>query len=1215
MNCPTCGHVNPPEAKFCQNCGTDLRFACPNCGEANSRAARFCQNCGHRLAEPAADPHPAAAPEPVRPADPPASEGERRVVTILFADVKGSTALAERLDPEEWTEIIDGAFRRLIPAVTRYEGTVARLMGDGLLALFGAPIAHEDDALRAVLAGLDMLADFTPYREDVLTRLRSHGVYPETDDFRIRVGISTGLVVVGIVGSEEKREYTAMGDAINLAARMEQTAAPGTIQITHDTYRLIETRVEADVLGDLAIKGKRRPVRVYRVTGLQAQTQRARGISSLSSPLIGRGREKQVLLAVLDRLNQGHGQILSLIGEAGLGKSRLLTEVRTAAEEREISWIEAASLSYEGDHPYGLIRHLLRSFCGCSPDDPTGIAREKISKALDDLPTEMRAQVERAFDLLFAIRDKPSGENPSREDMQDLIYNGVETVWRYRAAGQPLVIALEDLHWSDPASVDLVRHLFTLVNRGPVLFLCVFRPSRRSEAWGLKQAGEQDYPHRYTEILLSPLSTDDTNTLVENLLKATDLPKRVVDLILDKAEGNPFFVEELVGELVEREVVVPVENGEAGWKLAVSIEDIELPESLEALLVARMDRLEERPRQTLQMAAVIGRNFYFRVLKLISDGLANIEDHLAGLERSGMILEARRIPEREYMFRHVLTQEAAYNTMLLRRRRIFHQRTGEVMESLFGDHLEEQAALLAHHFMRAGNAERALRYATLAAEHAARLHANMEAIVHYGKALEIAGATEPEDDPDAAETLIRLLRGRASAYETLGNFNQALADLETALGYAGTTHSQEDDWQIALDLGRLWASRDYQRAGKFYERSLEIARALGDPALLAPSLNRVGNWYANLERPGEGIVFHKEALDLLETAGDEQGLAETLDLLGMASHLAGNLEAGNRYYNRAIELFERRGDRFGLISALTTLAFRGPNTRTVFLETPLGEALRSGERALQLSREIGWRAGEAYACFSLASLLVSMGEFTRAIELGKLSLAIAEEIQHRQWMAGAQASLGVIFVDLLEWDRAVEHLAEGARLGKEVGSRNWQVATTSWLAYCRLQTGEFDRAMVLLDELAPLKPSTQSLSSRIYWWASAEAANRTGNPEATLEICERLTVPPAIPDGAVVPQIWKVRANAHALLGDFPRAIALCEAALARCDETGDRSQAWSFAAQLGRLALKSGRQADAAAFFQDALERIETVSLTLDDPAQQALFRQRAAASLENDA
>jgi len=1211
MNCPTCGTENPPEANFCQNCGTELRLVCPICATPNPGVAQFCSHCGHRFGAEPKQADPDAPPPPVRRTPALGGESERRVVTILFVDVKGSTALAEQLDPEEWTEIIDGAFHRLISAVTRYEGTVARLMGDALLALFGAPTAHEDDAYRAILAGLDMLADIGPYRESVLKQLRDRGIEPEPDDFQVRIGLSTGLVVVGVVGSEGKREYTAMGDAVNLASRMEQTAAPGTIQITHDTYRQIEPQIEAEALGELAVKGKSRPIRVYRVTGLRVRPQGTRGISSLSSPLIGRAGELQAMLDLLHRIETGQGQILSLIGEAGLGKSRLVTEVKAAAKDRKISWIEAASLSYEGDHPYGLIRQLLRSFCRCAPDDSPSVVREKIAVELAELPAEDRVQVERAFDLLFDFKDKSAEREVTGEDMQELIHTGVEAVWHHRAGRKPVVMALEDLHWADPASVDLIRHLFSLANRVPVLFLCVYRPSRRSASWVLKQTGEQDYPHRYTEIQLSPLSAENSNRLVENLLQATDLPKRVVSLVLDKAEGNPFFVEELVGELVEREIVVPGGNGQR-WELAVPIEDIELPESLEALLVARMDRLDETARLTLQMAAVIGRSFNFRVLKRIAESLSDIEDNLAVLERSGMILEANRHPEREYKFRHGLTQEAAYKTMLLKRRRVFHQRTGEVMESLFFDRLEEQAALLAHHFYRGGDAGRGLHYATLAAEHAARLHANLEAIVHFDKALEIARTMD--QDGSSSAVVIRLRRGRATIHEKLGDFNRALADLESALALARATESIQDDWQILLDLGGLWTSRDYERAGKFYEEALAIARERDDPAMLASSLNRIGNWHANLERPGDGIAYHKEALELLENTENEAGLAETLDLLGMASHLAGNLQAGNRYYNRAIELFDRRDDRFGLISALTTLAYRGPNTRTVPLETPLDQALLSGERALQLAREIGWRAGESYACFSLASLLVSMGEFGRARELGSLALRIAEEIQHRQWMAGARSSLGGLYVDLLDWEQAIEHLTDGARLGKEVGSRNWRFANTSWLAYCRMEIGEIDRAAELLEEIGRMDPPIHSLSSRIYWWATAELANVEDRPERALEICDRLAAPPVVPEGVVVPLIWRVRSEAYARQGNFERAADLAEAALARCEETGERSQAWSFTARLGRLALKAGRVEDAAAFFQDALERIENLAETLEEGRLRATFLERAKAALGSD-
>ncbi|MGD8750559.1 MAG: adenylate/guanylate cyclase domain-containing protein, partial [Anaerolineales bacterium] len=734
MICTNCQQSNPEGAKFCNQCGAKLPTPCPNCGHQNPSGAKFCNNCGHGLSDgrlgtedrgkivPVGSYQPPTLPtqpdsfrrfipeelatklEAARASD--AMVGERRVVTMLFCDVRGSTAAAEQLDPEEWAEIMNGAFGYMIKPVYKYEGTVARLMGDAILAFFGAPISHEDDPQRAVLVGLEIVEGMQPYRAQVQ---QEWGI-----DFDVRIGINTGLVMVGAIGSDLRMEYTAMGDAVNVAARMEQTAKPGTVQVSENTYQYVAPVFEWEDLGEIEVKGKTEPVRVFRPLRRKARPGRVGTIEGLDSPLVGRATELEKLSAAVDRLELGVGGIVFIVGEAGLGKSRLVEELHRSLlteSPSPVAWHETSSLSYETGQPYNLFQRLLRRRWDIPANAPPGTVRERLAQQFEDHPEEEQARLHGIFETLFNVGKSGASQLEGQTFKREL-FNAMTALWRQ---AQPAVLVCDDLHWADPASIELLLHLFQSAERVSLLVICAMRPDRDSPGWELKEAAARDYPHRYAEISLFPLTSDDTDALIDNLITVTNLPARLRQRILAKTDGNPFFVEEVVRALIDREAVVPEGNGgETRWRAVGDIDDIEIPGNLQSMLIARIDQLEQDARRTLQLASVIGRSFYYRVLDAINQSIsavhADIDRQLIALQRGELIREAARVPELEYMFRHSLTQEAAYSTILLRQRREFHRQVGGAIEKLFPDRLEEFHPVLAHHFGEA-NDPRALRYA------------------------------------------------------------------------------------------------------------------------------------------------------------------------------------------------------------------------------------------------------------------------------------------------------------------------------------------------------------------------------------------------------------------------------------------------------------------------------------------------------------------------
>ncbi|PKB73334.1 MAG: hypothetical protein BZY75_02365 [SAR202 cluster bacterium Io17-Chloro-G7] len=750
------------------------------------------------------------------------ASSERRVVTMLFCDVTGSTAAAESLDPEEWAEIMNGAFEYLISPIYRYEGTLARLMGDAILAFFGPPIAHEDDPQRAVLAGLHIVQGIRAYQEEVKSKWNL--------DFGVRVGINTGLVVVGEVGSDMRVEYTAMGDAINLAARMEQTAQTGTVQVAADTYNLIAPIFDFESLGGIEVKGKSEPVPAYRVIGPKAVPGRLRGIEGLSARLVGRDNEISAMTQAFENLHLGVGGIVCLIGEAGIGKTSLLEDAKAKWRRiagSEAPWVEGHGVSYETARPFGLFLQLARQIYGIEETDPLALMRDKVAKTQEAFPPQVQNIVIRVIEALFAVGTDSDAPHLQGEALQQELYQANRAIFHASASHRPTVIVLDDLHWADPASVEmLIDSNLSLVDEVPILLIFSFRPERQSPAWRIKQTAETEYPHRYTEISLTALSDGESDLLFGNLLSVSDSPPQLRQMILAKTGGNPLILEELMRSLIDSGAITQDQTG-MHWKPGTRIEELPIPENLLALITARIDQLGDSARRTLQLSSVIGRSFHHGVLNLISDAAITLDRQLNTLQRAELIREAARVPELEYIFRHDLTRDAAYNSILLRERREFHGRVGQAIEEIFSGRLEEQSHLLAYHFNQAGDTRRALEYSVMAGDAAARLFANDEATTHFSRAIELA---RQGDTPN--QQLIELYMARGRTQEIGGLFDDALSGYQELeeLGRVGLDAALELAALLAMVTiySTINAKPDPERARVLLERSLSLAGHIND---------------------------------------------------------------------------------------------------------------------------------------------------------------------------------------------------------------------------------------------------------------------------------------------------------------------------------------------------------------------------------------------------
>ena len=578
-----------------------------NCGQTLEKTADADEARQNRIAAAA----PAPLIEKMRAAK---LSGERKPVTALFVDVVGSTALAEQMDPEDWTAIVTEAFDQMSQAVFRYEGTIAQLQGDAMLAFFGAPVAHEDDPERAVYAALDMIEATSEFAEQLK---RTQGI-----EFRIRVGINTGPVVVGNVGGDLRYDYTALGDAMNVAARMQAAAEPNTILVTENTKRLAGDTFEVEDLGDIEVKGKTEPVHAYRVIGRSAAPGRKRGLErvGLDSPMVGREAPLAALQEQFEIVRAGRGRIAFVVGEPGIGKSRLLAEFRGSIEAdagTKATWIEGRCVSFGRNLPYHLLIDIVRFALSIPFGDNDDEARARLDSELAEVLGPEAADAAPYLAHLLALPLRPDEQDRAMLEpdvMQSRYIAALVRLLRGFSTRGPVVLFTEDVHWADPASIDVMLQLLPLTAQQPVLLVGALRRDTDSVGWRLLAQAREAFGAALTEIALDPLTEAQSRDLIAHLLEVESLPVTVRDSILARAEGNPFFVEEVVRMLIEKGAIV--REGER-WVATTAVASVEIPDTLHGLLLARIDQLPDDAKRSLRVASVIGRQFPVRVLERV----------------------------------------------------------------------------------------------------------------------------------------------------------------------------------------------------------------------------------------------------------------------------------------------------------------------------------------------------------------------------------------------------------------------------------------------------------------------------------------------------------------------------------------------------------------------------------------------------------------------
>ena len=810
MGCPSCGAENPSGARFCNNCGAPQAAACPDCGNANPPGSRFCNACGSPLAAapaslPAESP---PSPQSYTPrhlaekilASRAALEGERKQVTVLFADVVGSTELIQDRDPEEAQRLLDGIVQIMMDAVHRYEGTVSRLMGDGLMAMFGAPVAHEDHAVRACFAALAMLETVRAHAEELR---QSHGT-----DIQIRVGVNSGEVIVRLISDDLHMDYTAMGQTVHLASRLEGLAASGTGLMSTATRALVEGLIDVRPLGPVAVKGLEQPLSVYELVRIGAARTRLQAAAAHGlTPFVGRDDERAVVERALARACGGQGEVVALVGEAGVGKSRLVYEVTRALEGGGWSILQTGAASYGKSVPYQPIVNLLRAYARIEAGDDARTMIERLGSRVQLLDRTL----DTILPPLLALLDLPvtdsgwASMDPRRRRRATL--DAVRQLLLSESQSQPLLLVFEDLHWIDSASQALLDELVDSLPTARLLLLVNFRPEYTHQ-WGNRSS--------FTQIRIDPLPASSADALLGSLLGGDSTLAPLKRHLIERTEGVPFFLEETVRSLVETGAVV----GQRGtYKLVQDLTDIRIPVSVQVTLAARIDRLEPELKRLLQTAAVIGKDVPYALLQAIADTPDEaLGAALGRLQGADLIHTVKLFPEPEYAFKHALTHEVAYESLLLSRRRELHALVARAVERLYSDRLDELAATLAHHLERARDIRRAVPYFVRAGDRAAATYANVDAVSFYGAALGHLDAEQPAGGDGGMQSVklaSEILEKLGDVQELMGRHEDARASylravdlkaepLEQALlqRKVGATWSSQHLYAAALDAYR-----------------------------------------------------------------------------------------------------------------------------------------------------------------------------------------------------------------------------------------------------------------------------------------------------------------------------------------------------------------------------------------------------------------------------
>ena len=1055
MHCPHCEFEVAADFQFCPQCGSKLSRDCPQCGYNCPLEFRYCPKCGTGITQGTAASPPPSAPvshPTIRPADiaadvapavgavPLMAEAERRPVTVLFADVVGFTSLAEQLDPEELRSLMMGCFQTLAEEIHHYDGFIEKFIGDAILAVFGAPVAHEDDPERAVHAALGMQAR--------LQQMRTSVGGATAGALTMRIGINTGLVVAGAVG--EGKDYGVVGDAVNVAARLQQIGVPGKITISEETYRLIRKSFDCRSLGDLALKGKTDPIHTFEVIGPRARGQGIPSeVESFKAPLIGRDDELRQLMELVTRACKGKPQVVSLIGEAGVGKSRLVTELLHRLDSEGILKqlvLYQATCSVLGSEAYHVLIDFFRACFALTAEDSAAQAKTKIVAYLQAIGAPTESIVPVVEQLLGFAEGEQNAEHLDPEQFKRQLFLAVREICQRQCRQHPVLLIVEDFQWADAASVELLRSLVDRIADQPLLLLLVARPAPQI---GVIYSAKVDA----IVLRLQPLNAENSSALLEALMGPllSVLQPGLRDTLALRAAGNPLFLEEAVRSLIDTGALVKAPEGA---RVSGDMANLEIPTTVRGIILSRLDSLDPGAKQLLLEAAVIGTTFTLELLRQIVTHPQALYTHVETLLRSDLLSEGSDTVGRptEYRFRSLLIQEVAYNSLLRKRRVVLHRQIARALERLYPQLHDEHLAQLAHHYSLSDDRGRALHYLLRFGDRAARMYANQDAVGCYRRALALL--EEHDDDPML----------KAEVWEKLADSHSALGDPEVAL----------ESWQAALaryeTLGKWnrlavvhrkiglhwWGQGNREKTSAHFHQGLELLTKEPENVEAALLYHELGRLYFRRGEDEEAIRWTQKALELGQQLDAPEVLSHAFNTLGVSLARRGELEEGVDKVERSLQLALQHGHLAAACRAYTNLGM-------LLAAVDRERALSYCHEGLTLAKKIGDLSQQSWLYASVASSFCSLvGDCSQGIEAAETSVALDQQLGQRNHLPIPLILLAQIHQCQDQLEESERYYLEACSIAEEIGEPQQLFPCYDGLATLYLARGDTGKAEAYL---------------------------------------------------------------------------------------------------------------------------------------------------------
>jgi len=1072
---------------------------CEVCGFDNPSGHYYCGRCGNEVAGVDQIAGSSILNAPI--------QSDRRQVTVIFADISGFTALNDAAktpaEVENIISLINALLSELSEAIYEFDGYIDKYVGDEIMALFGAPVAHDNDPELALRAALSM--------KERLEKFNENPPIPLAAPLGIHMGINTGMIIAGMVGTDRKRSYTVMGDAVNIAARLESASIRGQIFVNEDTYNLANRLFVFEEVEPVKAKGKPEPLKVYELKGARDLNQTQRGIAGMEAPLIGREYETQLLIEAYQKLQESQGHIIAVTGDAGLGKSRLIAEsikhYQKEGQENKHLWLFGRGLSYRQSFQNRLFVDILYSYLNVPENADDTLVKLKLEAMGEELFGPRKSEVIPYLGTMLGIKmDADSnGDLPLNDPqiLQQRIFLAMGEWVEVLATKQPVVMVFEDLHWADPSSVNLIEYLFTLTVYNPILMVCVTRLERETTFWNVKTRSTQEYVDNFTEITLWPLTDEESRQVIKHLLKIEPMPGDLEYLLLNRAEGNPLFLEEVLRSLIEEGAIKRIDGH---WEIARSVTDIDIPNTLQGVLTARIDRLEESVKRVLQVAAVIGRVFPRYILEPIVNEPDILEKALEELEVVDLIEVRKREPEPEYMFKHVLTHETAYNSLLNQRRQMIHKQIGDYMSRLYWQLGEQFAPMVADHYLKSETWDRALRYLQRAAGAAVQSFANQEALKYYTRALEVTDIIGPEVDQAA---ILSIYEGRARILTRIGEPERAMDDYEAMLAKAKELKDDSAQMRALNGNGTLHASHhNFSKASEFFQKALAVARRIDDKRGIADTLNQLGNFYYNMGQLDLATESFEEARDTSAETNNEVDRITSEDGLAKIMLEQGQIVTSlNRYQNEILPVRRRQGFRGGLMDSLSSVLmgqvhiadyvgaeetaqellelhkksgdlYRVPLIKYYqalgqFYQGYLDQAGENLAEGLHLAQEQQQKSYQALCMASLGYYNLTLGLAEEGLKQAEQSLEIARELGSPLYVMKAQTILGTAYRHLNRLDEAVQELERVRVAAEEMDFTPDKVMTLYQLTRAYIDANQFDQAEKSLKDLLDLAKASE----------------------------------------------------------------------------------------------------------------------------------------------